>query len=144
MFHSRAVLLAVVALAGLGVWAFDRILTVCWVGSFPLEVRLVPNASRQVVKVLADTYPWRQHAEEIRRDIRCADCILKPVDWFNDYGFTLEVVCSGHDSGLGFRRSYGQYQLLILQFEYADGTSRHEVVEIPDGRFRRSVSVNVP
>ena len=89
MFQSRGVLVAVVVVAVLPVLAYDRLLTIAWVGAFPLEVRLVPRADRIVVRVSADTCPWRKWAEELRQDIRRADANFKPVDGFNGSTFTV-------------------------------------------------------
>jgi hypothetical protein len=144
MIHSRTALLAVVGLAVLGLWAVDRIVAVYWVGSFPLEVRLLPRFDRQVVKVWAGTLPSLECAEQVQQDIRCAESSLRPSDDFDGSRFVINVHCSGRDSALGFQKHYFQCRLLVVKFEFADNETAHQVVEIPEGRGPRRVSVQVP
>lgn len=131
-----------VALVGFGVWALDRAGDLRWSGSFPLQVRL--EAGRKVVAVWAGTMQRREWAEQIRQDIRRADCVFRPVEGFDGSTFTVDVICGGRNSGLGIERHYTEDQVLVLRLEYADQQDQFQAVEIPEGRGPRTVSVQLP
>src|SRR5262249_46479667 len=120
-----------------GLWGYDALVTVRWVGSFPLKVRVVSKGKRRIVRISADTLPRKEQAELARIDPRYVEARLKRVEGFNGEPFTVEVKCRGAPWGLGGEGDYPQHQPLILNVEFDDGPMVGEAVKTPDGQSRR-------
>src|SRR5262245_25278465 len=120
----------VIGFVCLGLLVSGVVLCRLWVGNFPLEVRLVPYADREITGVSFDVPACAESAERGRGDIRKVELDLKPVEPVDGHTFTVRVRCGGCTSAFGWEWSYSQYQLLVLKIDFADGTSLLEIAEI--------------
>jgi hypothetical protein len=133
------VLVAVVA-AGL---AFESFFVYIADGSFPLQVDLHDATNHKVVAVAMRAVVCREWADEYVTHPELADDRLTGVPWSPGQSLSVQVPWSGQVSSFGRRLTYGQYHGLVVQIEYADGSSRRMSVAIPDGRVQRRVTVLV-
>src|SRR5262245_30112663 len=131
----------VVAIVAAAVFLYDCF-GIAWVGAFPLTVTLQPAGPGNIARDWAGAVYRREYAEEELRYVG-RNSALKPVADFRQ-PFKVEVVCSGSTSGLGRERSYSYYHVLALRVEYADGHWESKVVDIPDGRTSREITVSIP
>jgi hypothetical protein len=123
--------------------AIDKFQAIAWIGAFPLDVRLHALADRKVVRIwYGYTRPRSAAKEEL--NVLLAEFNGRPVHEFKDGESTVDIKCIGRSTGLGREITYGEGQVLILKFEYEDGEIQYKVVEIPPGRGRRSVTVEIP
>jgi hypothetical protein len=135
---------AVVLLAGAGVFLYDCI-GIMWVGSFPLTVNLDLAEPNRVSRVWAAAAYRREWAEEVLYGFdpeRPAYPLREVADFRRP--FIVDVVCTGSTSGLGRERSYEYYRALVLLIEYADGRRAPIVVDTPDGRPVREITLPIP
>jgi hypothetical protein len=136
-----------VALAAVVIFAFvalDNIQIAVWDGHFPLEVSISCADDREIVEVAAEVLPLWEYAGDLRIDPRRLELNPDRVAWTEGHPFTVQVPCSGRSSAYGRELQYSQYQLLVLQITFADGTVEFIPVKIPDGRVRRQISVSCP
>jgi hypothetical protein len=141
----RAIAVAVVvAVVCAGLLGYDFVLTSFWDGKFPLEVHVEPDKDRPFAQVSYCTTGFPESDDTLLIAVKHGEFPLSPVADFDGERFTVNVRCWGQDSGLGRELGYGHEPRLVLKFEYADGRHRYKVVEIPDGRQTRRMSVAVP
>src|SRR5262245_57647200 len=133
--------LTMVAIACAGALVYDMVTGSFWDGMFPLEVRVRQNGNRPITKVSYGTLAFGDSADELLAAIQRDNLSLPKVADFDGERFIADVPCGGHDSGLGRELDYGQHRLLALRLEFADEKTMYKVVDIPDGRRIRTVSV---
>jgi hypothetical protein len=109
-----------------------------------LEVTLVSRSNRAVARVLTETTNDKELASEVRQSIGERNLDFSDEKTPTDSTFVVDVPYSIRYSGLGFRDRYSQYDVLFLKVEYADGKTHYDVVDIPRGRGRRGMTVEVP
>src|SRR5262249_36908677 len=139
----RTVLFLAAVLAA-GLLAYDLVVGAFCDGKFPLEVKLVSKTGREIVGVSAQALMQREWGEELRSDPQGFELDLQPVKWVEGRPFTVRVPFSSTRSGFGRELSYGQFELLVLRVEYADGTIAIVTARIPDGHSQRELSVEAP
>jgi hypothetical protein len=135
-------LLVVVALAVGGLLAVDYVGRYFEQGSFPVEVHIESKANHKIIRVSFGALVTNRSAEEVQKS-NLDNLDLESVTDFDGKRGTVRVRYDACCSGLGRELDYGQEGLLILRFEFADGGKQCRVVEIPDGRRSRSVSVEI-
>lgn len=114
-----------------------------WEGSATFEVRLESLSGRRVQNVSFDSLPFRQWADDFRRNPDHFELLLKPVQDFDGAQGTVYVRSSGTSSGLGRELRYVRDELLVLEIIYADGEKRLELAEVPERRLQ-VISVTIP
>lgn len=136
-----AAFLVVTALA----WEGIPIQVAVWVGHYDLTVNVSTSAGA-LRWVDAKAFPYEQAALS-----ELADCSQPGGRWIptEDLSFAggslkVSVQTSGHDSPLGRELKRYQYRYLVVFGELADGRQVGKVVEIPDGRMARQISVTLP
>jgi len=141
---SRLVILAIIVTVGLMMVGLSG--GAIADGAMPFEVRLRQNALRPISHVSYDTLlgqpnaiPTLQTNFEQYKDA----CTFRAVNDFNDERFTVHVPFSEHMGSFGRVMSYVQLRILALKIEYVDGKVEYRVVEIPDGRERRELEVQL-
>ena len=122
----------------------DLLLAVTWAGYFPLDVRVENNQPIAIIQVEAATWFTQEWAEAIAGDPDRYSHDWKPVTILEDEQFTITVRCGGRRSMLGREISYVEHRYLAIRVKLASGESRVKVVEIPEGRRRRHVTVTMP
>lgn len=142
-FRVRHLLIAVACVAA-GLFVCDRTVQVIGVGSYDLEVRLVPPKAREIVRVSGDFLGSFENLESLRADPERYGVTWKDVGWVRGQPFLVRVRFSRHDSGIGRELTHGQYSRMILRVEFDRGSPEYLIVDIPDGRVKRTVDVSVP
>jgi len=135
-------LLAALVLAAL-LFACDHVMVTDWVGGYPVEVRVERTGTRPV-KAAAVALLFKGERLAVENDFSRIDSPWQPVSLTEGGTFTVEVKCGGRDSGLGRRLSFVRNEVLVLKVEYADGTTKYVVAELPESRGPRQLSVQVP
>jgi len=137
----------VIGLTAIGAlaWEFVPIQVKVWDGSFDLTVR-VSSADGPLRSVRCESFARREHAEELLErpgppGSRVWSVAAEP---FAGEPLSVPVRVSGRESPCG--REVGRYQFRFLAVigELADGRRVGKLVEIPDCRVSREVSVVVP
>ncbi len=138
----RLLVLALIVAAGL--FVYDHALRAYAAGYFPLVVHVEQSGNQPIKAIAFATLRSHENPDELQDGTLKYEGNLHPVTDFDGHGFRIDVSCDTGISGLGREFSYIQHNLLLLNFELADGHSVLKVVEIPDGRRSRRVSVAVP
>lgn len=135
----------------LGVMVYDFGAVARWDGQFPLWVKLTAPSDRKIVKVFArivPVYVWPGVREALATDPginpRSLGLEDDAVSWVEGRPFTISVWCSGRVSNLGRELSYSQERHLVIRVEFDDLERENFMVNVPDGRSVRSVSVSIP
>jgi hypothetical protein len=134
-----------------GALIYDYWTIAVWDGQFLLRVNLTPPNDRKIIKIFArpvSEWVWSEVREAWAAnpaiDPKRIGLELDRVAWIEGQPFTIPVHCSGRVSNLGRELSYSQGRHLALRVEFEDGGSENLMVDIPDSRFARSVTVSVP
>lgn len=145
-FSMAMRVLAATAITMIGLVAYDRARELHWVGHFQLQVRLISTSSTPIHLVRYQTTLAKgDYVREIRDGgENWPDWHPHIADDFDGDTFSVSVKCSGAESGLMRRLSYAQMPLLLVWVELANGRKVFEVIEIPDGRRQREVTLQVP
>jgi hypothetical protein len=115
-------------------------------GAMPFEVKLRQSVLRPISQVSYDTLLGQPNAiSMLQTNIEQYKdaCTFRPVNDFNRDRFTVHVPFSEHLGSFGRVLSYVQLRILALKIEYVDGKVEYRVVEIPDGRERRKLDVQL-
>ncbi|MBX7102568.1 MAG: hypothetical protein K1X57_00700 [Gemmataceae bacterium] len=143
----RRVLIAGVAVLGLGVlaWEFIPVLVIIWDGGFDLTVRIECPEGRPLA-VTCEAFGRREYAEEavahlLPPESRSWSTVVDP---FDGQPITVQVAVSGRDSPFGRELRRSQFPFLAVIAVLPDGRRVGKVVDIPDGRVSREVSVALP
>jgi hypothetical protein len=112
-----------------------------WIGSFDLTVHLRSSNGVKIKSVLFHVGRQRPGQDRVEQyvwdDLRKADEVDESV-------VVIPVKCTGRDDVWGRQQSYGQEDLALLQVEFEGGSIVRKLVEIPDGRGAREITVIVP
>jgi hypothetical protein len=124
---------------------YDGFGIIVWDGYFPLTVSLVSAKPDRLSRVWAGSIFRRDDAIDIlsHPQPERLDGVLREVANFRG-PFVVDVACSGSTSGLGRERWYACHRALLLLIEYTDGRREVKVVDTPDGRPAREVTVPIP
>lgn len=113
-------------------------------GAFPLTVDVVsvdpPNRLSAQVHAHHDDAVWASEQSHLYDDFRQ----VVTADPYNGQPFEVRVECSYHASPLGRQTDWTQANYLVVLAEWDDGRRVSKVVEIPDGRTTRTMSVELP
>lgn len=113
-------------------------------GHYDLEISLAPPKDREIVRVSAEVLSRVENVESLRVHPEEFALFGKDVGWVEGQPFLVEVWCSRRSTGIGRELSYAQQSVLLLRVEFQRGAPEYIVVQIPDGRVKRTVSVSVP
>lgn len=133
-----------VACMAVGLFVLDRIFGVIADGAFELEIRLVPPENREIVRVSVELLSELENFESLRANPEKHGIIWKDVGWVKGQPFHVHVWWSRHESGIGRELKYAQYSCMILRVEFERGPPEYIIVDIPDGRVKRTIDVTVP
>ncbi len=142
------VIIMVVALVALSVLTLTLDTQILWDGGYKLAVH-IENRGQPIRVVRCGSAPNREYAEvEVSEIIRLEPSGVWPsavADPYEGQPLSVQVPVSGRDHGLfGWKLSRTQFQYLAVVVIYADGQPTGQVVEIPDGRVSREVTVSFP
>lgn len=143
---KRRILILAFVLAALavGMAAFDYAGGFFEQGAIPLEVHVESKGNPQIVHVSYVQLDSIKSAERLRDSGDEIDGGFNTPEEFDGKRFIANVLWDRRTSGFGRERWYWQYSALVLKFEFADGHNLLKVVEIPDGRRKRQVTVAIP
>jgi hypothetical protein len=140
---ARKTAAGILIAAVVGVALYDYGFTTVWDGVFSLTVDLRAAEPDRIGRVWAAAAYHREYAEEILDDSKSADERFTEIaDWQKP--FVVEVPCSWGESGFGREKWRGQYHALIIRIEYRDGRREHKIVDMPDYKQTRELTVEVP
>jgi hypothetical protein len=142
----RALLIAVlVVLIGALAWEFVPVQVTVWDGGFDLTVR-VSSTAVALRSVSCEAFAHRGDAEEALENhlpprTRLWSAVADP---FTGEPLRVTVPVSGHESPSGREISRFQFRHLVVIGQLPDGRRVGKLVEIPDCRESREVSVTLP
>lgn len=118
---------------------------IIWDGSYELTVRF-ENRGPLIRSVSCESYGNRDSAEfAVAHHLSSERQVWSEVeDPFQGKPVKVRVAVSGHDSFLGFELSRSQFRYLAVIVTYPDGRKAGRVVDIPDMRESREVTVTFP
>ncbi|HEX4609932.1 MAG TPA: hypothetical protein VH092_17190 [Urbifossiella sp.] len=129
-----------VAAIGLPV-LYDRIVARVAIGGFMYEVRVVSSVSIREVRYKSfRTLDWAEEALHFKQIDRRDP--VSPVEWDGDR-FGADVTFYDRESGMGWRYSYIQDRFLAVVALLADGRRVTKIVELPDARGSREVTIQL-
>lgn len=139
------VTLGVTAAVAVIVSALAFAIQVIWDGSYELTVR-IENRGPPIRCVSCESHGMRDDAEfAVAHRLPPESAMWSVVeDPFQGEPINVRVAVSGHDSFLGFELSRSQFRYLAVIVTYADGRKVGQVVDIPDMRESREVTVIFP
>jgi hypothetical protein len=146
MTPGRALLAGVgIVLGGFLLWEFGPLQMVRWVGRIDLVVHI--DAPEGVLRAVScQAYGSRS---EVDAPIDLGFC-PETSPWsasarpFQGKALTVPIPVSGTASPLGRELSWYQHRYLVVIGDRPDGSRRAKLVEIPDGRIAREVTVAFP
>jgi len=143
----RRALIAVVAVLALGVlaWEFIPVQVMIWDGSFDLTVRVESSAGQPQV-VSCEAFGRREYAEEAVAHLLPPESRMwsTTADPFDGQPLIVRVAVSGRESPFGRELRRSQFRYLAVIAVLPDGRRVGKVVDIPDERVSREVSVALP
>lgn len=142
----RAVIVVVAVLAvSVLAWEFIPIQVLIWDGSFDLTVR-VDSRTGQPRSVSCETFGSRDYAEEALSNLEPPDrrAWSTIADPFDGEPLTVCVAVSGRESPFGRELRRSQFRYLVVVAVLPDWSRAGKLVDIPDGRVSREVSVSFP
>ena len=139
----KKVAVALLLVVGVGVWVGCP--DYLWVGGYDLTVR-VSSDHGPLRSVICAPCGRRESAEDL------LEHVLRPGagPWVTEdephdgRPLAVSVHVSGRDSMCGLQRSRFQDRFLVVIAVLPDGRTGGKVVDIPDGRASREVSVTLP
>jgi hypothetical protein len=141
--RRRIAVVGAVALIVGGLAFYDFGYTIVWDGSYPLTVSLRPAEPDRIARVWAGATSRRDFAYELIDSPVWADNNLLVIpDWQKP--FVVSVNCSGAESGFGRELWRAQYRALVLRIEYVDGRRVDQIVDVPDSKQIRDLTVQLP
>lgn len=143
MRRTLFVVVAVVA-AGVLAWEFIPVQVMIWDGSFDLTVRVESRAG-QPQSISCQALGGRETAAQVLADLSPPESRWSAVaDPFDGRPLIVHVPVSGRESPFGRELARSQFRFLVVIADLADGRRVGKLVDIPDGRVSREVSVVVP
>ena len=138
----RRALIAVLAL-GVLAWEFVPVQVLIWDGSFNLIVRVECPEGRPRA-VTCEAFGRREYADEAVAHLLPLESWSAVADPFDGQPITVRVAVSGRESPFGRELLRSQFRFLAVIAVLPDGRRVGKVVDIPDGRVSREVSVALP
>jgi hypothetical protein len=136
--------MTVLGLAGLFSW-YDRSEVIRMIGAFPLELRVTARPEHNISQIAAGTQNGPKGLiDDLRRGVFPPDCRFRPLDWPRELFVELNVTWVARQSVLGRELSYAEDGILVLRLRMANGETEYRYFEVPPGRGRRSMTVEVP
>lgn len=143
----RAILIiAIVIVLGVLVWIFFSVPVIVWDGGFDLKAHVKCTehpmcaiycevcGNREDAEYVLKYYPFSEHSN-------FSTCLAP----FDEQPLTVFVPLSGRVSGwLGREIERYQFQYLVVIGDFQDGQRIGKIVEIPDCRVSKEVSVSFP
>jgi hypothetical protein len=131
--------------AGALAWEFIPIQLTIWDGGFDLTVN-VSSTAGPLKSVSCQACGGREEAEEILEyllppDLGSSSAVADP---FDGQPLRVQVPVSGRASPMGRELRRSQFRYLVVIGQLNDGRRLGKLVEIPDGRESREVSVSLP
>ena len=143
--RRKVVAVTLVIVVSAVVWVYTSTTHIIWDGGYDLTVRVSgdPGPPRSVS---CETFGHRQDAEEAaaRRMPPGSRMWSTVADPFDGQPITVKVAVSGRDSMSGRELRRSQFRYLVVVAVLPDGQRVSKLVDIPDGRVSREVSVTVP
>ena len=112
-------------------------------GKIPLEVSLIEPANHKIVGLSYIPLSDRNIATSLNEGFEPDESIFENVIWKSGQPFIAKIPKSSHTYGIGLEFNYYQAPLLLLRLEFDDGSTQYQVVEVPDLREKRSMTVTI-
>jgi hypothetical protein len=127
------------------VWFYTSAQYIIWDGGFDLTVHVTSSAG-PLRSVTCRAYGQRDDAEQAAKYLLPpeSDLWAAQADPFTGEPLTLNIPLSGRDSMSGRELSRFQFRHLVVIGQLQDGRRVSKLVEIPDCRVSRDVSVALP
>lgn len=143
----RRALIAVVVVLALGVlaWEFVPVQVRVWDGSFDLTVRVECPEGRPR-SVTCEAFGRCEYADEAVAHLLPPESRMwsTVADPFDGQPIAVRVAVSGRESPFGRELRRSQFRFLAVIAVLPGGRQVGKVVDIPDGRVSREVSVALP
>jgi hypothetical protein len=143
----RRVVLAVALLVvvGAAAWVYTSTTHIIWDGGYDLTVRVLSDAGPPR-SVSCETFGRREYAEHAAAHRLPPESQMwsAVADPFDGQPITVKVAVSGRESMSGRELRRSQFRYLVVVAVLPDGRRVAKVVEIPDGRMSRELSVTLP
>lgn len=142
--RRKLIVIVVLMIAGVLLWVYTSMQYTIWDGGFELTIHVSsdPGPPRSVS---CQAFGSRQDAEYVLTRLIHPERLWSIVaDPFNGEALILNVPLSGHDSMSGRELVRFQFRYLVVIAVLPDGRRVGKLVEIPDCRVSREVSVVLP
>jgi hypothetical protein len=139
----RWVLLTALAIVVIGVLVPASV-TVVWDGRFDLRLEVVSENGKRAQSLYYATEDRREVAELIAQNPKTdVEATFRAAREDND-AFVAQIPCSGRKNRVGLENSYHEPRFVVVRVRYEDGAEVRRVAEIPVGRGKRSVTIEIP
>jgi hypothetical protein len=148
MKWKRRLLWTAIATAALvaAVFILDSIFVWLWDGSYDLVVEMETAQPRKVVHAWYSGDHQRKELQYFRQhELQGNSAEWSAVGNFNGRQLSVRMSCGGRTTQLlGRETDYGEFDLALFKFELDNGETLYKIVEVPPGRGRRTVAVQIP
>jgi len=128
----------------LGLLAWDYMGGMQWDGQFDLPISILsdgePVDPAQIAAVEYDEHP-SQHLED-PYTMDESDRFLVEAPFENGH-FVATIRCHGTDSGLGLRRTYGQFRSIFIRIQLKDGRTIALSCPVSDRKYDPTVIIDI-
>jgi hypothetical protein len=142
----KLVFIALLLVPGTAVWAYTSTTYIIWDGEFDLTVHVSSDYPGPPRSVTCQALGFREDAEHVLEHLLPPETRLwsTTADPFAGEPLTVHVPQSGRDSTSGRELRRFQFRYLVVIAELPDGRRVGKLVDIPDCRMSREVSVALP
>jgi hypothetical protein len=138
-------IIALLVVASVLAWEFIPIQVIIWDGGFDLTVN-VSSTAGPLRSVSCQAFSGREEAEYVLEHLAPPESPLRSTvaDPFNGQPLMVNIPLSGRDSPWGRELRRFQFRHLVVIGQLKDRSPIGKLVEIPDCRVSREVSVTLP
>jgi hypothetical protein len=142
--RRKLVAVLVLLVFGVALWAYSSATHIVWDGGFDLSVHVSSNPGPPL-SVTCQPFGRLEYAEYMLKHLSPETRLWSvSADPFVGEPLIVHVPVSGRDSMSGRQLSRSQFEYLVVVAVLPDGRRVGKLVDIPDGRVSREVSVTLP
>ena len=143
--RRAALITAALIVAGLLAWEFVPLQVTIWDAGYDLAVQ-VSSTTGPLRSVSCEAFPRREAAADFLKYLLPPETRLwsTVADPFAGEPLTVHISVSGRDSPSGRELQRFQFRYLLVVGQLQNGRRVGKLVEIPDERLSREISVELP
>ena len=143
--RRKLLIIAGLSLPGIALWVYTSAQFIIWDGSFDLTIH-VSSDTGQPRSVTCEAFGRHENAETVFESLIPPETRMWSVtaDPFDCRPLTVTVPVSGRQSMSGRQLRRTQFQFLVVIAVLPDGRRVGTIVDIPDNRVSREVTVRLP